>query len=114
MTKGMHFLSFSDDTKRDHSTGGAEYLTPSAVKYTVVLLTCKQDMTSTHIGARMQARQVPFIRFDTGDFPSQAVLNAQHDGGAWYGTLTAFGETIPLERVKSILYRRPTHYQVSN
>lgn len=80
----------------------------------IVLLTCREDETSDRLEALLQARCVPVLRLDTGDFPSCVTLDAYFSGGSWRECLIQNGQFYSLETIRSILYRRPMHYRISN
>ena len=79
----------------------------------ILLLTRTGDVTSDVLATRMHERHISFLRLDTGDFPSRITLGAYYDGGIWHGTLQCENERYQLESIKSVLYRRPTHYRMS-
>ena len=79
----------------------------------ILLLTRTGDVTSDVLATRMHERHISFLRLDTGDFPSRITLDAHYDGGIWHGTLQCEDEMYHLESIKSVLYRRPTHYRMS-
>lgn len=81
-------------------------------KDTILILSYEKDLTAQEITRQLQARGVPVVLLDTGDFPTRIQLNAWCDGCRWQGFLTTGDRKVDLEQIKSILYRRPTHYQV--
>ncbi len=58
----------------------------------------------------LQRRQVPWIRFDTADFPQLLRLSARFDPNAhgWYGDFTLSSTRYRLQAFQSLWYRRPT------
>lgn len=54
---------------------------------------------------------IPVLLLDPGDFPSRISLDAFLSGLEWEGTITYQGERYNISVIKSILYRRPTHYR---
>jgi hypothetical protein len=79
----------------------------------IVLLTCRENETSDRLETLLQARHVPVLRLDTGDFPSRVTLDAHFSDASWQGQLIQDGQSYPLEAIQSILYRRPMHYRIS-
>jgi glutathione synthase/RimK-type ligase-like ATP-grasp enzyme len=82
------------------------------VKNLIVVLSSDKDMTARDVLASLQQRGERCVMLNTGDFPTRVQLDAAFSGDEWQGTIHANGETYPLEDIKSILYRRPTHYVV--
>src|SRR5579871_1500114 len=80
----------------------------------ILILSCEKDFTAQEVTKQIQERDVPAFLLDTGDFPTHVTLSASCDGEEWQGSIFIGEEQIPLERIKSILYRRPTHYQVDS
>lgn len=78
----------------------------------VLILSYQHDLTAQEILTQLRARNIPAFLLDTGDFPMRLHLNASYERDRWRGSLCTEQEQISLERIKSILYRRPTHYQI--
>lgn len=81
------------------------------MKDLVVILSYYQDRPAIEVLAELERRHVPVLLLDPGDFPCSISLDASFQD-TWEGTLTYHGQRFALSRVKSILYRRPTHYVV--
>jgi glutathione synthase/RimK-type ligase-like ATP-grasp enzyme len=82
------------------------------MKDTIVLLTYEKDATSHEIFKQVRERGIQVMMLDTGDFPTRAQMNAwSTSGGEWHGDIRTANGTIQLEHIRSILYRRPTHYR---
>jgi ATP-grasp ribosomal peptide maturase len=79
---------------------------------TVLVLTQQLDAHADLVIAELNRRGVPVVRFDTADFPQRATLVARNAYGAWQGTLLSGRRTLALEQVASILYRRPTPFEL--
>jgi hypothetical protein len=79
---------------------------------TVIILTQQHDAHPPPIEEELRRRDVAFVRFDLGDFPEQLRLAAEagDDGSGWHGTLTTQAQTILLEDIVSVWWRRPRSY----
>ncbi len=78
----------------------------------ILILSYHEDRPAVEVFQAMQRRGLSALLIDPGDFPQRLALDASFDGEAWQGALLSAGERIPLGRIKSIFYRRPTHYVV--
>ncbi|MBO0783126.1 MAG: hypothetical protein J2P37_30290, partial [Ktedonobacteraceae bacterium] len=82
-------------------------------KQTVLLLSYEKDLTAQEIRKQLRERGVPTFLLDTGDFPTRVQLHARYEGETWEGYLVMQdGVQIDLQQIRSMLYRRPTHYQI--
>jgi glutathione synthase/RimK-type ligase-like ATP-grasp enzyme len=81
-------------------------------KETILVLSYEKDLTAQEIVTQLQQRGAPVVLLDTGDFPTRLQLAACCDGETWQGSLVTNEGSVALEAIKSILYRRPTHYQI--
>jgi ATP-grasp ribosomal peptide maturase len=81
---------------------------------TVLVLTDQFDVTADHVVALLSDRGVPVFRCDTAEFPQQMILDARLMEGRWCGELiNAHGRSVLLEEIRSVWYRRPTHFVIS-
>jgi glutathione synthase/RimK-type ligase-like ATP-grasp enzyme len=81
-------------------------------KDTILVLSYEKDLTAQEIVKQLQARGIPCFLLDAGDFPTRIQLRAECDGETWQGAFSTSQGEISLGQIKSILYRRPTHYQI--
>ncbi len=79
---------------------------------TVLVLTQQLDAHADLVIAELNRREIPVMRFDTADFPQRALLVARNARGSWSGTLVTQSRTLELEQIASILYRRPTPFEL--
>jgi hypothetical protein len=79
---------------------------------TVLVLTQQLDAHADLVIAELKRRALPVVRFDTADFPQRATLIARNAQGSWQGALVCGERTRELERVASMLYRRPTPFEL--
>jgi ATP-grasp ribosomal peptide maturase len=79
---------------------------------TIAVMTQVNDPTADHLVRSIAKRGISVSRFDTGDFPSHLTLQAHLSNAetAWTGQISSKQEVLHLEAIKSIWYRRPTHY----
>jgi glutathione synthase/RimK-type ligase-like ATP-grasp enzyme len=80
-------------------------------KEMIVILSYEKDLTALEIAKRLGDRNIPFLLLDPGDFPARITLAAHFVGSHWEGTIISQGEQYELNGIKSVLYRRPTHYR---
>ena len=84
------------------------------MKDLVVILSYWKDRTAIEVMELLQRRHIPVLLLDTGDFPVRLRLQTSLVESQWQGWLTSNdGSRYALEDIKSIFYRRPTHFQVS-
>lgn len=79
---------------------------------TVLVLTQQLDAHADLVIAELNRREVPVVRFDTADFPQRATLVARNTQGLWKGILVTENRSFELEQIVSILYRRPTPFEL--
>lgn len=79
---------------------------------TVLVLTQQLDGHADQVIAELNRREIPVLRFDTADFPQRAQLSATTSKGCWEGRLLTGERTLPLSQIASILYRRPTPFEL--
>ncbi|MFE7773658.1 ATP-grasp ribosomal peptide maturase [Streptomyces sp. NPDC057445] len=74
---------------------------------TVLILTCRQDVTADMVVAKLHARGVPMVRLDPADVPGEASLSAEYVSGDFYGHLSTEGRLLSMSALRSIWVRRP-------
>ncbi|MFB9457593.1 ATP-grasp ribosomal peptide maturase [Streptomyces antimycoticus] len=74
---------------------------------TVLILTCRQDVTADLVVAELREQGVPLVRFDPADLPDQAGLSVEFDRGDFTGYLSTEGRLVSVHGVRSIWVRRP-------
>ncbi|MFE6384785.1 ATP-grasp ribosomal peptide maturase [Nocardiopsis dassonvillei] len=78
---------------------------------TVLVVTNIDDPTADLVINELNRRNVPVARMDPGDFPASLTASARTAGdGGWGGALSTSSRTIPLDRVRSLYYRRPSGF----
>ncbi|WP_263053837.1 ATP-grasp ribosomal peptide maturase [Streptomyces avicenniae] len=75
-----------------------------------MVVTNLDDATTDLVLAELHGREVPVVRFDSGDFPAQLTFSAQIEREGWSGTLTTPTRSLQLEHARSLLYRRPSGF----
>jgi glutathione synthase/RimK-type ligase-like ATP-grasp enzyme len=85
---------------------------PSRSLKTVLVLTQQLDGHADQVIAELNRREIPVLRFDTADFPQRAQLSAATRKGSWQGSLVTGERTLPLSQIASVLYRRPTPFEL--
>ena len=84
----------------------------SPITKTVLVLTQQLDAHADLVIAELNRREIPVVRFNTADFPQRAQLIARNTRGSWKGQLLTEGRILELEQIASILYRRPTPFEL--
>ncbi|MFD7611514.1 ATP-grasp ribosomal peptide maturase [Streptomyces sp. NPDC059828] len=74
---------------------------------TVLILTCRQDVTADMVVAKLHERGVPLVRLDPADVPGEAALSAEYVQGDFYGHLSTEGRLLSMSALRSIWVRRP-------
>ncbi|MFE3324329.1 ATP-grasp ribosomal peptide maturase [Streptomyces sp. NPDC059176] len=74
---------------------------------TVLILTCRQDVTADMVVAKLHDRGVPLVRLDPADVPGEAALSAEYVRGDFYGHLSTDGRLVSMGALRSIWVRRP-------
>ncbi|MEN8652031.1 ATP-grasp ribosomal peptide maturase [Streptomyces sp. 21So2-11] len=74
---------------------------------TVLILTCRQDVTADMVVAGLHERDVPLLRFDPADLPDEADLSAEYLKGDLHGYLATDGRLLSMDSLRSIWVRRP-------
>lgn len=80
----------------------------------ILVLSYHKDCPAIEVFEAVQRRGRPALLIDPGDFPQSIALDVTFDGEAWQGCLTSQSERYELSCIKSIFYRRPTHYAVDS
>jgi ATP-grasp ribosomal peptide maturase len=75
---------------------------------TVLILTCRQDVTADMVVAELHEQSVPLVRFDPGDLPGDAALTAEYVRGEFRGYLSTGGRVVSMDSVRSVWMRRPS------
>jgi hypothetical protein len=73
----------------------------------ILIITNKADYTADFAIQEMNRLKVPFVRFNTEDFPTRASLEWQIGDSIRSGSLNLPNQRVPLEGIKSVWYRRP-------
>lgn len=80
---------------------------------TIIALTRAGDPTGDQLVNALSKRNCRVFRFDTGEFPLEATLDASLlEDGQWSGTLACKQGQVDLETIRSIWYFHPTQYRV--
>ncbi|HET6859934.1 MAG TPA: hypothetical protein VFH94_22930, partial [Streptomyces sp.] len=74
---------------------------------TVLILTCRQDVTADMVVAGLHERDVPLLRLDPADLPDEVDLSAEYLKGDLYGFLAADGRLLSMNSLRSVWVRRP-------
>ncbi|MDN3054872.1 ATP-grasp ribosomal peptide maturase [Streptomyces hygroscopicus] len=74
---------------------------------TVLILTCRQDVTADLVVAELRELGVPLVRFDPADLPDRAALSTEYDRGDFTGYLSTGGRLVSIQGLRSIWVRRP-------
>lgn len=78
----------------------------------IVVLSHPKDPTAQRIARALEARQAPVLFLDTGAFPKQVRLATTFTQHRWQGGFWYEDHRYDLADIKSVLVRRPSHYQV--
>jgi ATP-grasp ribosomal peptide maturase len=77
----------------------------------ILVLTNANDRTADRVVAELACRGEAVSRFDVADFPCHVTVNVELQGElGWRGWVKTQDGHIPLDRVKSVYYRRPTGF----
>lgn len=78
----------------------------------ILVLTQQIDPHADFVVEELSRRGEPVVRFDTAEFPQRSVLRAENASSGWGGEISLeSGRTIPIGRIRSIWYRRPTPFE---
>jgi ATP-grasp ribosomal peptide maturase len=80
---------------------------------TVLVLADEFDVTTDRVVMTLQDRGVPVFRCDTREFPQRLTLEASLDTDRWEGALRSQHREVRLSEVRSVWYRRPTHFALA-
>lgn len=84
------------------------------MKTLIIVLSSPHDLTAQQVMETLTKKGAQALLMDTGDFPSRLCLHAYLRNQSWQGEMMYDGQTYPLEQIRSILYRRPTHYRIES
>ncbi|WP_030574114.1 ATP-grasp ribosomal peptide maturase [Streptomyces aureocirculatus] len=76
----------------------------------VLVVTNLDDPTTDLVINELHHREIPVVRFDSGDFPATLSLAATLTSEGLTGTLTTPSRTADLGSVRSLYYRRPSGF----
>ncbi|MFE1960089.1 ATP-grasp ribosomal peptide maturase [Streptomyces sp. NPDC059479] len=76
----------------------------------VLVVSAVDDVTADLVIQKLNARAVPVVRLDPGDFPATVVVNAALDVDGLGGSVRTATRTVGLGRVRSVYWRRPSAY----
>lgn len=77
----------------------------------VWVVTQVDDSTADLVISELHRRDVPVVRFDSGDFPhSLSATGEIGDGQGWHGAVTTVSRVGLLHAVRSLYYRRPSGF----
>ncbi|MET8454134.1 ATP-grasp ribosomal peptide maturase [Streptomyces sp. NPDC005209] len=76
----------------------------------VLVVTNLNDPTADVVIAELHDRDVPVVRFDSGDFPASLSLEAEITQDGIQGRLETPSRTADLDHVRALYYRRPTGF----
>ncbi|MFD7546126.1 ATP-grasp ribosomal peptide maturase [Streptomyces sp. NPDC059578] len=80
----------------------------------VLVVTQPDDVTADTVIGELNRRNVPVVRLDPGGFPSSVVLSARFGPDGLSGTVRTDSRTLPLDRVRSVYWRRPSPYATTD
>lgn len=78
----------------------------------IVVLSHPKDPTARRIVRALEARHAPVLFLDTGAFPGHVSLSAIFVQQRWQGGFWYEEQWYELTDIRSVLVRRPSHYQV--
>jgi glutathione synthase/RimK-type ligase-like ATP-grasp enzyme len=78
----------------------------------IVVLSHPKDPTAQRVVRALEARQASALFVDTGAFPERLRLSATFAQHCWQGGFWYEDHWYDLTDIKSVLVRRPSHYQV--
>ncbi|MGH3568583.1 MAG: ATP-grasp ribosomal peptide maturase [Pseudonocardia sp.] len=81
---------------------------------TVLVLTRSTDATASQVARELERRRVSVLRADVGEFPLEMTMTADTTPrGDWRGVITlSSGESVQLDEIDAIYYRRPTRFRL--
>lgn len=80
----------------------------------ILVLTHDDDPTADVVLHQLNAKGIPFVRCDPGDFPASLHLTARLDPGetGWDGRFSGAPREIDLQSVRAVYYRRPSDFRL--
>ncbi len=80
---------------------------------TILVLTRPNDGTAGGVVTELERRGITVVRCDVGDFPSSITMVASlTDHDEWRGSLNLAGQSVQLDQIQAIYYRRPTGFRL--
>lgn len=76
----------------------------------VLILTQPSDMHAPPVMEEIHRRGAEVLCFDLADFPEHVSLDTRLGSLGWEGTITHQGQTVALQTLKSVWWRRPQPY----
>jgi len=81
----------------------------------IAVVTAADDPTADLVIRELHDRCVPVVRFDAADFPAALTLSARVGAGhGLHGQLRTTSRTADLSALRSLYYRRPTHFSFAH
>lgn len=74
---------------------------------TVLILTCREDITADMVVDRLAAMGRPVLRLDPADLPGSIDITTVYDGGTVRGEISHAGRTVDLAELTGVWIRRP-------
>lgn len=78
----------------------------------VLLVTAPGDETGDAVEAKLEELSSPVVRMDVGDFPVRLRLATTNDSSRWRGRLWTDDVAVEVDQIRSVYYRRPTHFNM--
>lgn len=85
----------------------------SATRNAVLVLTSAEDGTADPVIHHLVQRDIPVVRMDPGDFPSAMTVEAEFGDDRWRGTVRDAFRGVDLASVRSVYYRRPSQFTLT-
>ncbi|WP_371674096.1 ATP-grasp ribosomal peptide maturase [Streptomyces sp. NBC_00289] len=76
----------------------------------VLVVTSLHDPTADVVIGELNERDVPVLRFDSGDFPASLSVQAEITQDGLRGHVRTASRTAELDQVRAVYYRRPTGF----
>ncbi|WP_150240335.1 ATP-grasp ribosomal peptide maturase [Nocardiopsis quinghaiensis] len=89
-------------------------MTGHAARKAVLVLTNTEDGTADPVIHHLQEREVPVVRMDPGDFPATMKIEASLGSEAWTGSIHDTFRGVDLASVRSVYYRRPSQFTLTD
>lgn len=84
-----------------------------ALRKAVLVLTGVEDGTADPVIHHLAQREIPVVRMDPGDFPSAMTVEAEFGDDRWWGTVRDAFRGVDLASVRSVYYRRPGQFTLT-